>query len=215
MTFKRAALNHLRDTYDLPYYRFTSKDPVSLRLEFITAIDSRSSYAYLADDKVPEILLTGVSGFEQTVDPSQVVQILLSRALLDCNDEPLKSLPILISPFSTEIFKNKDKKFSVSLGDLIGETDDEDWCKDFEMNFNLWLVGRKECLTNQIYPIIKSLEEQFPGITVAFLKSSFVRAFYDFDFYRDENVDVDDLWDIFGWSLDLWDDYRESDEESE
>lgn len=216
MTFKRAALNHLRDIYDLPYYRFTSDDPISLRLEFITAIDNRSSYAYLADDMVPEILLTGVSGFEQAIDsPQQVVKMLLSRALLGSSDEPFKNLPILISPFSTEIFKNKDKRFSVSLGDLIEETDDEGWCEDYEINFNLWLAGKKERLTDQIYQIVRSVEEQYPGIIVAFLKSSFVSAFYEFDFYRDENVDANDLWDIFGWSLDLWDDYGVADEESE
>ena len=208
MTFKEVALKHLRETYDLPDYSFATDDPLSLRAEYIHAINGRCELAYMFDDDVPKVLLTGVSGFEDVLtDPQQMAQILMSQALLDMSGDPYKNLPTLIPPFSTEIFKDKDCMFSVNLGDLIEETDDEDWGKDLDDNYNLWLAGRKEFLADQLYSAMVSLEEQNPGITIAFLKSCFVTSFYNITLDDDGTFDVDDLWDIFGWTIDLWEDW--------
>jgi hypothetical protein len=208
MNFKEAASKYLRETYDIEGFEFTQDDPLSVRAEFIHAIDDKVPLAYMFDDGVPEILLTGISGFEESMeDPKSLTQVLMAPALLNISRDPFKSLPELIPPFSTEVFKGKDPTFTVNMGDLIEETDDQEWADNLKDNFNYWLAKRTEFLTEQIFPIALELEEQYPGIVLGLIKSSFVTSFYDITKDDDGTFDVDDLWDIFGWTLDLWGDW--------
>lgn len=208
MNFKEAASKYLRETYDIEGFEFTQDDPLSVRAEFIHAIDDKVPLAYLFDDGVPEILLTGISGFEESMeDPKSLTQVLMAPALLNISRDPFKSLPELIPPFSTEVFKGKDPTFTVNMGDLIEETDDQEWADNLKDNFNYWLAKRTEFLTEQIFPIALELEEQYPGIVLGLMKSSFVTSFYDITKDDDGTFDIDDLWDIFGWTLDLWGDW--------
>lgn len=210
MTFNEAALEHLRCVYDLPNFKFITDDPMSCRAEFIHAINDRCETAYLYDDDVPRIIIQNITGFENSLnDPQHLVKMLISGPLMDYGGSVniYEHLPQLIPPFSTEIFKNKSSDFSVNLGDLIEETDDKSWGVELQDNYELWLAGREEFLTKQIYSVMLSLEEQFPGITIAFLKSCFVSAFFNVDCEDDGTYDLDDIWDIFGWSLDVYDDY--------
>ena len=211
MTFKEVALKHLRETYDIEY-EFINDDPLSIRAEFIEVIDGRSTLAYMFDEEIPNILLTGISGFEAALeDPRQITQILLVDAFTNISSNPYKHLPKLIPPFSTEIFEHKDSNFSVNLGDLIEEASNEDWGKELEDNFALWLANDHRFLSDQIYSAMINLESRINGITIAFLKSAFVCSFYDI--MKDEatgEYEVDDLWDIFGWTLDLWEDWADN-----
>ena len=214
MTFKEVALKHLRETYDIEY-EFINDDPLSIRAEFIDVIDQRSTLAYLFDEEIPNILLTGISGFEAILeDPQQITQVLLVEAFTNIGSNPYASLPRLIPPFSTEIFEHKDSNFSVSLGDLLEETSNEDWGKDLEDNFTLWLANDRRFLSDQIYSAMVNLESRISGITLAFLKSAFVSSFFGIMKDDEGEYDVDDLWDIFGWTLDLWEDWAENEKDS-
>ena len=218
-TFKEAAIEHLSEAYDVKNFKFKEDDPLSCRAEFINAIDEKEPLAYLYDPQVPEIILTGISGFEDALsDPGQVCQILLTPCIL-YKGEPIHNLPDLIPPFSLELFPNKDFGFTVNLGDMIEETDDEDWVDDFNDNFCMWQGRRREFLIEQLWPVILELEGRpgHEGICLKFMKSCFVQAFYAIS--KPDKItgeyDVSDLWDIFGWTLDLWEDWTEENNKTE
>ena len=213
-TFKEVATEHLKRRYSLEY-TFKEDDPLSCRAEFLWAIDNKEPLAYLYDSEIPESMLTGIDGFEAALeDPGQIVQILIAPCIL-YKGEAFHNLPDLIPPFSNEIFPMKDPDFQVSLGDLIEESDDEDWADELNDNFSLWEMRRREFLTDQLWPVMLVLEGKYPGITLGFMKSVFVTSFYDIEpDKKTGEFDVDDLWEIFGWTLDLWGDWADDKKET-
>ncbi len=213
--FIEKATEHLKETYkvDRPFVS-DIYDPLEARAQFLLEIHRKEEYAYLFDDKVPEILIEGITGFEDVAQNIETTsKFLLHRPLLE-SLRPSRGLPEIISPFSSEIFKGKPEDFKVNIGNLIKETDDPVWLAQLDKAFNFWIGGEHSFMLEITSNILIELETSFPGITIPLLKSCFVSSFLNLDLapvvYAGCCVgeyDVDDLWDIFGNNLDIWSDY--------
>lgn len=212
--FIQKATEHLKETYkvDLSFLNDVY-DPLEARAQFLFEIHRKEEYAYLFDEKVPEIIIEGITGFEEIPQNIETTsKFLLHRPLLE-SIRPSRGLPEIIPPFSLEVFKEKPSDFKVNIGNLIKETDDPVWLAQLDRAFNFWLGGEHSIMLEIISNILIELETNFPGITIPLLKSCFVNSFLSLDVTPAYSgccvgeYDVDDLWDIFGNSLDIWSDY--------